>query len=173
MLPTEEPFHLWRIAKQLGLGWGTYYRIYNIVRKLQKKLDDPNLEDKTTIFSQVVKSKGWTKIDKELKQRIYEYIRRHPSVVTSPIKNDTVFVQDSEDPSKKIKKQKLLLQIPVTELHSDIIRDVPECTSDAFRTQAGHFGTLFFERENLKFSNNTLICIHVEQLLSLESQKLD
>ena len=38
MLPTEEPFHLWRIAKQLGLGWGTYCWIYKAVHQLCEKL---------------------------------------------------------------------------------------------------------------------------------------
>ena len=60
---------------------------------------------------------------------IVKYIINHPNVIHSPIMNDTILVKDATDSSKKIKKNKLLLQTSVRKLHSDLIADVPECTS--------------------------------------------
>ena len=42
---------------------------------------------------------------------------------------DTILGKDLTDSSKKIKKNKLQLQTSVRKLHSDLIVDVPECTS--------------------------------------------
>ena len=43
--------------------------------------------------------------------------------------NDTILFKDLSDHSKKIKKNKLLLQTAVRKLHSDLIADVVECVS--------------------------------------------
>ena len=43
--------------------------------------------------------------------------------------NDTVLVKDPSDPTKKIKKAKLLLQTSVWKLYSDLISDMPQSTS--------------------------------------------
>ena len=42
--------------------------------------------------------------------------------------NDHILIKDPSDPSKKIKKPKLLLQTSVRQLHCDLIADVKECT---------------------------------------------
>jgi len=64
-----------------------------------------------------------------LKKLIHNYVYRHPSIVTSPIKGDTILVPDPNNLGKKIKKAKLLLQTTIRELHNDCIRDIPELTS--------------------------------------------
>ena len=56
------------------------------------------------------------------------FIRQHPHVVVSPNKNDTLLVQDDKDPSKKVRKTKLLLQGSVRELHDDIVCQLEDCT---------------------------------------------
>ena len=40
-----------------------------------------------TIFSQVVKRKGWTEVNKELEQKVLSFVENHPNVVQSPIMN--------------------------------------------------------------------------------------
>ena len=73
-----------------------------------------------TLFSQVVKRKGWTKVNKELEETVHSFIENHPNVVQSPIMNDYVSVKDKADPSVVHKVPKLLLQIRIRELHKMI-----------------------------------------------------
>ena len=73
-----------------------------------------------------MKSKGRTKVNPALEQFICGY----PFIVASPIKDDSVVVPDPVDPTKKVKKNKLLvLQVSVRELHNDLLKDIPECTT--------------------------------------------
>ena len=39
-------------------------------------------------------------------------------------------VPDPVDLTKKVKKNKLLLQVSVRELHNDLLKEMPECTVD-------------------------------------------
>ena len=66
-----------------------------------------------TIFSQVFKSKGWKKVDKELEEKVLSFIEDHPNVVQSPIMNDYVSMKDKSDPTVVYKVPKLLLQITI------------------------------------------------------------
>ena len=71
-----------------------------------------------------MKRKGYAKIDDLLKRIIVKYIVNHPNVIHSPIMNDTsILVKDPTDSSKKIKKNKLLLQTccSVRKPYSDLI----------------------------------------------------
>ena len=74
-----------------------------------------------TQFSQVVKSKGWTKVDLALRNAVHDWIRKHPMVVESPIMNDMVRIPDPNDETKTIRTSKLLLSISVRELHNDML----------------------------------------------------
>ena len=83
-----------------------------------------------TLFSQVVKSKGWTKVIKELEEKVHSFIENHPNVVQSPIMNDYVSVKDKTDPSVVHKLPKLLLQASIRRLHNDLIEQLPEASKD-------------------------------------------
>ena len=83
-----------------------------------------------TVFSQVVKSKGWTKVNKELQEKVHSFIENHPNVVQSPIMNDYVSVKDKADPTVVHKVPKLLLQVSIRELHNDLIEQLPEASKD-------------------------------------------
>ena len=87
-------------------------------------------DDKETVYSQVLKSKGRTKVNPALEEKIDWFICGHPFIVLSPIKDDSVLVPDPVDPTKKVKKNKLLLQVSVRELYNNILKEVPECTVD-------------------------------------------
>ena len=95
-------------AEALGLLESTFFRVRKSVIHKREALEHPELSV-GTIYSQVVKSKGWTKINPELHKLIDQFIRNHPHVVTSLNKNDTVLVPGPDDPKKRIKKTKLLL----------------------------------------------------------------
>ena len=61
---------------------------------------------------------------------VHYYIYRHPYVITSPIKNNLVVqLKDPENPSRKIKKAKLVMPTLVRELYNNLIRGVPQCTT--------------------------------------------
>ena len=83
-----------------------------------------------TLFAQVVKSKGWTKVNTELEEKVLSFIENHSNVVQSPIMNDYVSVKDKDDPLVIHKVPKLLLQISIRELHNDLIEQVPEASKD-------------------------------------------
>ena len=86
------------------------------------------LQTAGTLFSQVVKSKGWTKFNKELEEKVNSLIENHPNVVHSPIMNNYFSVKDKDDPSVVQKLPKLLLQVSIHELHNDLIEQLPEAS---------------------------------------------
>ena len=92
-----------QIAQVIGLNPRTFQWIKH---KVQRKRD--LLEHVTngvlpteTLFSQVVKSKGWTKVNKELEEKVISFIENHPNVVQSPIMNDYVSVKEKADPLER------------------------------------------------------------------------
>ena len=109
-LPTTK-VGLHQIAEQLEIPWSTYRQIVKAVHPSQRQLEDPNME--ITKISQVRKRKGWTRIDAVLKEKIYTYIRNYQNIRRSPIKGDYVRIPDPTNPLNKIKKTKLLLEVPV------------------------------------------------------------
>ena len=69
-------------------------------------------DDKETVYSQVLKSKGRTKVNPVLEEKIDQFIHGHPFIVASPLKMSLFcLVLDPVDPTKKLKKNKLLLQV--------------------------------------------------------------
>ena len=60
----------------------------------------------------------------ELIENMHERIGNHPEVVNLPISNDTLLVSDHNQPGKKIRVSKLLLQILIRELHKYLISKI-------------------------------------------------
>ncbi len=121
------------IADTLGLSKDKYYRIRKQnqgKRDLLQLRSGDGVVPTGTIFSQVVKSKGWTKVDKDLEEKVISFIVNHPNVVQSPIMNDFVLVKDKEDPTTVHKVPKLLLQVSIRELHNNLIEQLPEASKD-------------------------------------------
>ena len=83
-----------------------------------------------TVFSQVVKRKGWTKVNEDLRGKVHSFNENHPNVVQSPIMNDFVSVKDKADPTIVHKVPKLLLQVSIQELHNDLIEQLLEASKD-------------------------------------------
>ena len=93
-------------------------------------LEGIHVPQKPVIFSQVVKRKGWRKVNAELITTTHDFIYRHPNIIASPIAGDTVTVPDPADSNRKMKVQKMLRQISMRELHNDLIKNVPACTKN-------------------------------------------
>ena len=73
-----------QIADAIGVSKNKYHRIRT---EKQVKRDLLELRGETdgviptgTIFSQIVKSKGWTKVDKDLEQKVHSFIENHRNV---------------------------------------------------------------------------------------------
>jgi hypothetical protein len=52
-------------------------------------------------------------------------------VIQSPIANNTLLLKDPDDPTKKNRVGKLLLQIPYRELHNDLLSESPSGLPEA------------------------------------------
>ena len=124
-----------QIADTIGIPKTTFQRIRN---KNQERRDLLKLQAEGnnsiipsgTVFSQVVKSKGYNKVDQDLIDKVYSFIENHPNVIQSPIMNDYVRVKDKTDPSVIHKVPKMLLQISIRELHNDVLEQLPEASKD-------------------------------------------
>ena len=79
-----------------------------------------------------MKSRGWTKVDLALQNKVHDWIQKHEYVVESPIMNDMVCIPDPNDETKTIKTSKLLLSISVRELHNYLLKHL-----DAAKTPDG------------------------------------
>ena len=102
------------------------YRI--IAKRVKSKRDALEVGDESTVYSQVIKQKSWTKISEELKENVYNCIRnKHSHVIRSPL----VTVKDPEDITKFVKVPNLLLQVSIRELHTDIIENIEGATDGA------------------------------------------
>ena len=103
------------IAKLLGFNPRTFDQIKQKVQYKRDLLehDSNGFLQTGTLFSQVVKRKGWTKINKDLEEKVISFIENHPNVVQSPIMNDFVLVKDKEDPTIVNKVPKLLLKVSI------------------------------------------------------------
>jgi hypothetical protein len=64
---------------------------------------------------------GRWKISPVVKQAVVNWIQSHDNVITSPIYNETILVKEPASRSKKCQVPKLLLEIPVCELHNLLV----------------------------------------------------
>ena len=72
--------------------------------------------------------KGHRQITPQLTEKVISWIRNHQHVVQSPIQSDTIIKTDSQ--GTKTRVPKLLLEIPVRELHNNLVETVPEVRSE-------------------------------------------
>ena len=81
-------------------------------------------KEEVTLWSSYKGRTGiWTKIPEATRQAVLDWIYKHPDVIPSPLGSDTLLVQDPdnlEDPKAKIRKNKVLLQCSIRELHNDL-----------------------------------------------------
>jgi hypothetical protein len=108
--------------KALGLKRTSGYRL---LKNMSKKRSDLHNDEYSVSWSTVKKRKGYSKVSPQLRKKLYEWFLNHPQVIASPIASDTLLLKDPDDPTKKIRVGKLLLQISYRELHNDLLSDGP------------------------------------------------
>jgi hypothetical protein len=104
-------------VKHLGMKWATGQRHLAKAKVKRKSLSQ---KEKGLMWSRVKNRKGYSKISLSLRKSLLQWILDHPSVVPSPLSKDTLLVSNP-DTGRKERVGKLLLEIPVRELHNDLL----------------------------------------------------
>ena len=88
-------------------------------RKSIRLADDE--DDELVEWSQVRKKRHWSKVNNVLREKVQEWVKDHSMVQESPNVNDTLLVKDPITGVKR-RVRKLLLYIPIRELHNDLVK---------------------------------------------------
>ena len=112
---------------------------YDAMNKAAKKRLAIREGTEISDWSSVKSRKGfWTKVSVQLRAKIMSWIYSHHHVIHSPIARDTLWVTDPNNPGgDKIRKNKLLLQCSVRELHSDLYKPTGIGLGDLVRDENG------------------------------------
>jgi hypothetical protein len=89
------------------------------------KLHRKYMRENNSSFSQVLKRLGRTKVSVQLEEAFLKWLDNHNIVIQSPLASGTLLVSDPENPGNKIRMNKILLQIPVRELHNHLVSTNP------------------------------------------------
>jgi hypothetical protein len=84
-----------------------------------------NMRDNKVSFSRVLKRLGRTKVSVQLEEAFLKWLDNHNMVIQSPLAADTLLVSDPENPGTRKRMNKILLQIPVRELHNGLLSTDP------------------------------------------------
>ena len=69
--------------------------------------------------------KGYSKVSRALREKLYDWILKHPEIINSPISNDTILIRNPTNANEKIRVGKLLHNISIQELHNDLMAEPP------------------------------------------------
>ena len=105
----------------LGLPLRTAYRLWNSVKNDRKLVSEGKLD--LVNYSSIITRVGkYQKVSDYIRKELHKLIFKHPHVICCPDKRDTLLVPNPKDLSgKPIRVAKWLLQIPITELHQDLL----------------------------------------------------
>jgi hypothetical protein len=78
-------------------------------------------ENDSVSFSRVLKQLGTKKVSVQLEEAFLKWLDNHNIAIQSPLASDTLLVSDPENPDNKKRINTILLQIPVRELHNDLL----------------------------------------------------
>jgi hypothetical protein len=112
--------------RSIGLPFETGRRIlYKAKKKRQNLKAAPviNNTDTRLCWSRTKSRKATRGISADVRAKLIRWIVDHPHVIPSPISNDTLLVFNPVTQTKE-RVAKLLLEIPVRELHNDLIKTV-------------------------------------------------
>jgi hypothetical protein len=109
-------------AQSLGLGVSRGWRYLSEGHRKREKIETGEEE-----YPRTKKAKRSSRYTAEYRESIREWVRNHQFVRVSPIKSDMLQINGLEEP-------KLLREIPIREMHNDLVRSVEdgglECALD-------------------------------------------
>jgi len=119
---TQKPSSMRAQSSVLGLPWSTGRRLLKNAKAKRGLLSSM---ESGVEWSRRRKRKRWQKISQDVRDKVYAWIVDHEMVVESPIANDALLKLNLVTGEKE-RVPKLLLQIPVRELHNDLLKPVEE-----------------------------------------------
>ena len=103
-----------------GIPRRTAFRYWSNVEESRKLVSEGKMGD--VFFSSIVSRNGfYKKVSKEIIKKLHDWIFKHPHVIVCPDKRDTLLIPDPDNIGETKRVAKWLLQIPVTELHQDLL----------------------------------------------------
>ena len=127
------------VGKLLNIPKGSINRKMKRAEKKRQALKNGDGKERWSIPK---KRKSYQKISNSLRKTVREWLRKHPKVVASPNKADTVLIRDPET-GNVMRVAKLLRACPFRELHNDLYDDGPIGLREAWNTEV--------ERDDPKF----------------------
>jgi len=119
-------------ARVLGVPRATLSRLDKVLIKKRKQL---TAEKKGVHWALAKRKKGYSTINKELRALLIAAFHDHPHVIVLPNTKDTLQVKDAD--GEKVSVRKVLTQVGLGTIFSDIVRDNPtikgKVTKRAFR----------------------------------------
>jgi hypothetical protein len=76
-------------------------------------------KNKTVSFSRVLKQLGRTKVSAQLEEAFLKWLHNHNMVIQSPLASDILLVSNPESSGSSKRMNRILLQIPVRDLHNN------------------------------------------------------
>jgi hypothetical protein len=107
-------------SSALGIPWSTGQRLLMNAKAKRGLLTNM---DSGVDWSQRKQRKRWKKVSQDVQDKLYTGIIDHEMVIESPIANDALLKLNPVT-GKKERVPKLLLQIPVCELHKNLLKPV-------------------------------------------------
>ena len=87
------------------------------------------------LWSSVTERSKWSKIPSELRSSLKDWITNHPDVVNSPLYRDMLWWKKEDGTKEKIPK--LLITIPIRQLHNDMIEPPENGGLEGVRNEKG------------------------------------
>ena len=76
--------------------------------------------------------KKYQKVSEPIRRKLYDWIINHHCIIPSPSMDDTLLIQNRNNPLEKIRVPKLLITCSMRELHNDLVAKSSEGFPDAY-----------------------------------------
>ena len=108
--------------ESLGLPRSTGYRLLRKAKEKRKCICQKVVD---ISWSNVWKSKGYTKVNAQKQKKLNEWVLNHHMIVALPNSSDTLLIRDPANPTIKTWTSQLYVQISMQELHNNLLSDPP------------------------------------------------
>ena len=120
------------ITKHFKLSKSFGKRIINLAKKKRHLLCNPKNQDGKILWAHVKHRKKYQKVSEPIRRKLYDWIINHQCIIPSPCMNDTLLIQNRDNPLEKIRVPKLLRTCSMRELHNDLVAKTSEGFPDAY-----------------------------------------
>ena len=104
----------------------------NLANKKWHLLCNSKNKDVEILWSHVKHREKYQKVSEAIRRKLYDWIINHQCIFPSPSMNDTLLIQNRDNPLEKIRVPKLLRSCSMRELHNDLLAESSEGFPDAY-----------------------------------------